>query len=171
MTTIKRDRASAMGRPLRALLVAMTAALATAACAHRPPSPAEPSPDSEAFASHLIAEKVAVASQAQRDFAQMQAEHRADIAVRQHQLDSDLIDVDYIGSPQELLQTMANRYGYVYVEIGRHTALKPVNVRFARTSPVELLRSVGHQVHASADVVLDKNERAIRLIYKTQSEG
>lgn len=171
MTTTMRACARSARLPWRSLLVAMTAALATAACAHRPPSPAEPSPDSEAFASHLIAEKVAVASHAQREFAQMQAEHRAEIAVRQYRLDSDVIDVDYIGSPQELLQTMANRYGYTYVEIGRHTALKPVNVRFASTSPIELLRSVGHQVHASADVVLDKGERTIRLIYKNPSEG
>lgn len=141
-------------------------AMALAACASAP-RPTPLAADSEAFASRLIAEKVGVAADAQRDFAQLQAEHHAELALRQAQIDADRIDIDYIGSPQELLQTVANRYGYRYVEIGKRTNLKPINVRFDDTAPMELLRTVGHQVNASADVVLDKPERTIRLVYKT----
>lgn len=151
-------------------LTAHAVAVLATACATTP-RPAPMLADSEAFASHLIAEKAGVAADAQRDFAQMQAEHRAELAIKQARLEDDRVDIDYIGSPQELLQTVANRYGYRYVEIGARTNLKPVNIRFANTDAVELLRSVGQQVHASADVVLDKSERTIRLVYKSVGEG
>lgn len=122
--------------------------------------------DTEAFAGRLIAEKVSVAADAQRDFVAMVAEDQDMTFRKQAALDTDAIDVDFIGAPQELLQTMAHRYGYRYIESGKRSDLRTINVRVLRASPVEVLRNIGHQVDAGAEVVLDVNEKVLRLVYK-----
>lgn len=124
------------------------------------------SADSEAFAARLIADKVAVAADAQERYVALVAEEQQIVARKQIALESDHVDVDYIGKPQELLQTFAYRYGYQYLEVGKRQDLRTINVRVQQTSPVEVLRSVGLQIDGGADVVLDKDARTLRLIYK-----
>lgn len=122
--------------------------------------------DTEAFASKVIADKVGVAADAQRDYAALVNEDRAVMLKKQAAFDADLIDVDYIGKPQELLQTLAHRYGYKYVESGKRNDLRTVNIRVRRTSPVEVMKNVGYQIDSMADVVLEKNAKVLRLNYK-----
>lgn len=128
------------------------------------PEPVEE--DTEAFASKVIADKVGMAADAQRDYAALVNEDKAAMLKKQAALDVDLIDVDYIGKPQELLQTLAHRYGYKYVESGKRIDLRTVNIRVRRTSPVEVMKNVGYQIDAVADVVLEKNAKVLRLNYK-----
>lgn len=122
--------------------------------------------DTEAFASQMIAEKVAVAAQAQREYVALVNEDKKTVSIKQSSIDYDLVDIDYLGKPQELLQTFAYKYGYRYIESGKRAELKTVNVQMKRVRPVEILRNVGYQVDSGADVTLDKNEKTIRLVYK-----
>lgn len=122
--------------------------------------------DTEAFASRLIADKVAVAADAQRQYVELVSEDKAVLSRKQAAIDTDEVDVDYIGHPQELLQTFAHRYGYRYIESGKRSDLRTINVRVKNMSPMDVLKNIGHQVDFAADVVLDRNAKTLRLIYK-----
>ncbi len=141
-------------------------ALASAALAGCATSPAPTTKDTEAFASRLIADKVAVAADAQREYVALAKEDKLVLYRKQAALESDEVDVDYIGKPQELLQTFAYRYGYRYIESGKRVDLRTINVRVQQTPPVEVLRNIGYQLEPEAEVVLDKNTKTLRLIYK-----
>lgn len=121
----------------------------------------------EVYANRLLADKMAVAADAQRDYAALVAEGRSRVERKQEMLQQDLINVDYIGMPQELLQTIAYRYGYRYVEVGQRTQLRAINLKTTNAAPVDVLRSIGQQVDHQADVVLSLPTRTIRLLYKT----
>ena len=133
-------------------------------CASNPQQPT--TQDTEAFASKVISEKVSVAANAQRDYVALLNEDMAVLTRKQAALESDEIEVDFIGKPQELLQTFAHRYGYRYVETGRVSELRTININVARAKPIDVLQNVGHQIDNSADLVLDKDAKVVRLIYK-----
>ena len=127
---------------------------------------ADSGPDSEAFARKLIVAKVDAAVQAQQELAAVTEEGRATTARKQVALETDTVDLDYVGKPQPLLESIAYRYGYRYVEAGKRADLAFVNVRVARQPVQELLRNISYQIDAGADVVLDKDAKIIRLVYK-----
>lgn len=133
-------------------------------CASNTPQPT--TRDTEAFASKVISDKVAVAANAQREYVALLNEDMAVLTRKQTSLESDEIEVDFIGKPQELLQTFAHRYGYRYVETGRTAELRTINVKTARAKPIDVLRNVGHQIDHGADLVLDKDAKVLRLVYK-----
>lgn len=133
-------------------------------CASKPP--AEVTTDSEAYARKIILEKVDAAISAQRDLAATTAEGQQQILRRQATLDADEVDIDYLGKPQALLESLAYRYGYKYIETGKRTDLKTVNIRVVKRGVLEVLRDVGYQIDGGADVVLDKDAKTVRLIYK-----
>lgn len=153
---------AAMGK-FKKLGMAVAVIATLAGCAS---SPQPTTSDTEAFASRLIADKVAVAADAQRDYVALVSEDKTVLNRKQASIETDEVDVDYIGKPQELLQTFAYRYGYKYVESGKRSNLRTINVRVQKVAPVEVLRNVGHQVDNGADVVLDKGAKTLRLIYK-----
>ncbi|WP_460199014.1 DotD/TraH family lipoprotein (plasmid) [Xanthomonas campestris pv. passiflorae] len=141
----------------------VAAGLMVAGCASNPSTKATTADSVQA--SRLIAEKVAVAADAQRQYVDLVRDDKVVLARRQAAIDTDAVDVDFIGKPQELFQTMAFRYGYQYVESGRRSELRTINVRVTRTAPIEVLRNVGYQLGTAADVELDKNSKTLRLIY------
>lgn len=150
--------------PSKKLLLLLVASLAGCATNNRVADTA----DSEAYANRLIADKVAVAAEAQREFAAIMAEDKDMKTRKQALFDSDEIDVDYIGKPQQLLETIAHRYGFKYVESGKRLELSTINLRMRKTAPVEVLRNIGNQVDFGANVVLDKDESILRLVYKNR---
>jgi len=129
-------------------------------------SPVTSGEDTEAFARRLIANKLAIAANAQREYVELVNEDKSVILRKQAAIETDEVDVDYIGKPQELLQIFAYRYGYRYIESGKRNELRTINVRVQNVSPIEVLRNIGYQVDTAADVVLDKNTKTLRLIYK-----
>lgn len=139
-------------------------ALAQFGCASKPTG--DVSADTEAYARQVILEKVDAAVQAQRDLAATTAEGQQQIMRRQAALDVDEVDIDYLGKPQPLLEAIAYRYGYKYVETGKRTDLTTVNIRVVKRAVLEVLRDVAYQVDAGADVVVDKDAKILRLVYK-----
>jgi defect-in-organelle-trafficking protein DotD len=123
-------------------------------------------PDSEAHARQIVVEKVDAAVQALRELAATTQEGREMVLRKQAALDSDEVDIDYAGKPQPLLESIAHRYGYKYIETGKRTELKTINLRVSRARVIEVLRDVGLQIDSGADVVLDKDTKVVRLIYK-----
>jgi defect-in-organelle-trafficking protein DotD len=151
-----------MKLPLKVPLLALV--LSFGACASRP-SPTVP-PDSEAYARRIITEKVDEAVQAQRDLAAATQEGQAALVRKQAALAVDEVDVDYIGLPQPLLEAIAYRYGYRYVESGKRTELATVNLRVRKERVPEVLHDVARQIVDGADVVIDQNAKVLRLLYK-----
>lgn len=145
--------------PLLALLVSISA------CASRPP-PAPVATDSEAYARRIITEKVNEAVQAQRELAAATQEGQAALVRKQAAFTVDEVDVDYIGQPQPLLEAIAYRYGYRYVESGKRTELATVNLRIRKERVPEVIADVARQVADGAEVVIDHNAKALRLLYK-----
>lgn len=151
---------------MRALSILLL--LPLAGCAFTPAS--DPVTD-DVYANRLMAEKMAIAADAQREHAALVAEGQSRVSRKQEMMQLDLINVDFIGMPQELLQTIAYRYGYRFIEVGPRQQLRSINVKVEQTSPVEVLRTIGLQVDRNADVVLSVPSRTIRLQYKTPVVG
>ena len=118
------------------------------------------------FANSAIAERATQAAKVQAEYAAMVNNDKAVMGRKQSSLNTDLVDIDFIGSPQEILQTFALRYGYRYVEIGKYKRINPVNIRVVKASPENVLRNIGYQIDRSADVTLDQKSKTIRLTYK-----
>ena len=152
-----------------ALAIMLGAALSGCASNEATKKEAAQIEDTQAFADRLIADKLAVAADAQREYVALVNEDQAVMAHRQKSLETDEVDVDYLGKPQELLQVFAHRYGYRFVESGRYRVLRNINVRMVKTPPIEVLRNVGYQITAAADVQLDKTHHVLRLIYKNKA--
>ncbi|UXI68339.1 DotD/TraH family lipoprotein [Tahibacter amnicola] len=133
-------------------------------CASRAPRPA--GNDTEAFASRLIADRVDIAAQAQRDYVAWVAEEKRDSQHRFESIDTDAIDVDYIGRPVELLRAFARRYGLRFVTLGHEDDLRVVNVRMGSTTPMEVIRNVSRQISPYAEVMVDRDDRVLRLVFK-----
>jgi defect-in-organelle-trafficking protein DotD len=112
-----------------------------------------------------MADEVTQAVQAQQSFEQVLAENARTLTLKQRAIDSDQVDIDYIGKPQDILQTIAYRYGYGYAETGKRQDLRIINVRLSKTSPVDILRSISYQIAYGAKVVLDKKTKELRLVY------
>ncbi|MDB6014784.1 MAG: putative lipoprotein [Gammaproteobacteria bacterium] len=144
--------------PLLALLVSISA------CASRPPTPV--AADSQVYARRIITEKVDEAVQAQRELAAATKEGQAALVRKQAALTVDEVDVDYIGQPQPLLEAIAYRYGYRYVESGKRTELATVNLRVRKERVPDLLQDLARQIAGGADVVVDHNTKVLRLLYK-----
>lgn len=151
------------------MLIKMRFAVAAASavlagCAAQPPVVV--TADSEAHARQIVVEKVDAAVQALRELAATSQEGRDMVLRKQAALDSDEVDIDYSGKPQPLIESIAHRYGYKYIETGKRTDLRAINVRVTRAHVIEVLRDVGLQIDSGADLVLDKDAKVIRLIYK-----
>lgn len=127
-----------------------------------------PAPMDEDFASKLIAEKAAIAAGAQRDYAALLAEDYSTVQKRQAAFDTDTIDVDYIGNPRELVQSLASRYGMAFNETGRPAELRPINIRMKAVTPDSVLRNIGNQMHLAADIVLNRPGKSLTIEYKNR---
>lgn len=126
-------------------------------------------PDSEAQARRVILERVDAAVTAQRDLASAQSEAKASASRRQAALESDEVDIDYQGRVQPLLEALAVRYGYKFVEAGRRGGqeLPMVNIRCTKKGVIPVLEDLGLQIDKGAQIVLDKDIKAVRLVYKS----
>ncbi|MFA6230961.1 MAG: DotD/TraH family lipoprotein [Rhodanobacter sp.] len=138
--------------------------LLLAGCSTMASHPPPPTSGAE-YISSLMASSVTQAVQAQQAFEQVLAENARTLSLKQKAIDTDQVDIDYIGKPQDILQSIAYRYGYGYVETGKRQDLRIVNVRLNKISPVEVLRSISYQISYGAKVILDKKTKELRLVY------
>lgn len=137
-----------------------------AGCASNPPQQEE-----EDFATRLMAEKAAIAAAAQRDYAALLAEDYATLQKRWTAFDADTIDVDFIGNPKELVETIASRYGMSFGETGQKLDLKTINIRVKGVKPDAVLRNIGNQIHAGADLIFDRSTKSLTIEYKNRNKS
>lgn len=125
-----------------------------------------PSSSDPSLAESVIAQKVSIAAEAQRDYLALLQEDSRIQRIRNEDFNNELVDVDYIGKPLPILSSMGKRYGFNLVEIGKRKELRIINIRMKNVSPVEVLRNIAQQIDYSANVILDKNSNTIRIVYK-----
>jgi hypothetical protein len=117
-------------------------------------------------ANTIIANAVDEAAEAQRQYVAIINNDKAILGRKQSSFNTDLVDFDFYGQPQEALQSFSYRYGYRYAETGKWRKLKPVNIRVKNSSPEEILRNIGYQIDKGAYITLDQKSKIIRLTYK-----
>lgn len=122
--------------------------------------------DDAKMAEVVIADKTAIAANAQQEYLALVTEDRRIRSEKQTALETDLVDVDYIGKPIPIIQGFANRYGYTFVETGKKRDLRIINIRMQNMPTVEVLRNIGTQIDYAANLILDKNTKVIRIVYK-----
>lgn len=79
----------------------------------------------------------------------------------------DKIRVNYIGKPQGILESIAIKYGYRFLEQGYRTDNLPtVNFTDYNATPEDIVIAVDSQLQQTANIAIDKQNKTIVLIYK-----
>jgi defect-in-organelle-trafficking protein DotD len=154
-------------------IITLLVALSVTGCATPPPvKPAGPPlPDTEAYAHNIIVKETTEAVQARRDLVAAMAEGQKQILRRQEMFGLDVLDIDYQGPPQPLLEALAYRYGYRYTESGERSHLQDISIHADKRRVLDVLRDLSGQIDTEADVTLDKPNKIIRLDYKRKING
>lgn len=146
------------------LVKALLIAVSLSGCAHQPTALNE----SETKAEELLKKKIITASEANNEYSLAIRENFATLPRKQIMLERDRINVDYIGKPESLLQTLANRYGYQYIEIGKRSELPTINIRQGEVTPELLIENIKVQINEAADLLIDKRDKTLRLVYRNK---
>ena len=114
----------------------------------------------------LIQEKASEAADAQRLYYETINQEAIAMQRKQNAVTSDLVDVDYIGLPQEFLKTnFAPRYGYSYHEEGSPKKMLPINIRIQKANALDIIKNVGFLVGKDADVIMNTVNKTITFRY------
>lgn len=114
----------------------------------------------------VIAQKVAIAVKAQQDYQLIVRENSHSKNHENGNFNTDIVDVDYIGKPLPILKALSNKYGFRFVEIGKKTDLRILNIRMEHVLPIDVLENISKQIDYATDVVLDKESNTLKIIYK-----
>ena len=75
--------------------------------------------------------------------------------------------MNYIGKPQGILESIAIKYGYRFLEQGYRTDNLPtVNFTDYNATPEDIVIAVDSQLQQTANIAIDKQNKTIVLIYK-----
>ena len=124
-------------------------------------------PQSPEFLQTVLLKKSNEAVEAQQQYTLLIAEQRAQKEQKHSLFDEEEIDIqNFFGKPNQLLKALATRYGYEFKEIGAHKNLPNITVDEKKEKPLEVLHNISYQIDKVADVVLDKDQKTIRLVYR-----
>ena len=136
-------------------------------CAAQKKSMQNLDPNSQEFVEAMMIQKSAEAVEAQQQYAMIVAENREQKNQKQNLFDNEEIDIiGFIGKPKIILKAISNRYGYEFNEIGTSRNLPTIIIDVKKQTPLEVLKMISYQVDKVADIVLDKDEKVLRLVYK-----
>ncbi len=102
---------------------------------------------------------------AQMSLKTAQAENLKGIQVKQAKFTTDIIDANYIGTPEVLLNSVANHFGYRYLENGPSRTLPIVNFVNRKETGFELVKDIGVFIDGYANITIDHQNKTILLTY------
>lgn len=105
------------------------------------------------------------AMNAAQQLSKYQESYNATLDYRQREFDADQIMIDYIGKPNAVLNSIAIRYGFRYIEVGEATSLPTVNFTKYWTTPENAVIDIDAKLGDSAQIAVDKEQKIITLIY------
>lgn len=114
----------------------------------------------------ILADESQKALIAQQSLKTAQAEALKQIQKKQARFNVDVVNVNYIGKPEVLLNSVANSYGYRYIEAGSAKTLPVVNFTNRKVTAFELVKDVAVFIDAYADINIDHQNKTLTLIYK-----
>lgn len=85
---------------------------------------------------------------------------------KQSRFNVDLINANYIGAPEVLLNSIATTYGYRYLEAGPTKTLPVVNFTNRHVTALELVKDISVFIDGQAHVTVDHQNKTIILTYK-----
>ncbi len=145
----------------------LTLCIFLSSCALQKKDAQELNPNSQEFVEAMMIQKSAEAVEAQQQYVMITAENREYKNQNQNLFNNEEIDIiGFIGKPNILLKAMANRYSYEFNEIGTPKNLPTITIDVKKQSPLEVLKMISYQVDKTADIVLDKDEKVLRLVYR-----
>lgn len=118
-----------------------------------------------------VLEIISVESQkamnATKQLTKYQESYNATLDYRQRSFDNDKIMIDYIGKPNAVLNSIAIRYGFRYIEVGEAISLPTINFTKYWTTPSDAIIDIDAKLGNSASLAVDKDQKVITLIYPT----
>lgn len=114
----------------------------------------------------ILAQESQKALIAQQSLKTAQAEHLKLKQAKQARFNVDLINANYIGYPEILLNSIAATYGYRYLEAGPAKTLPVVNFTNRKVTAFELVKDVAVFVDGHANITVDHQNKTIVLTYK-----
>jgi hypothetical protein len=124
-------------------------------------------PNSPEYLQAMLIQKSSEAIEAQKTYVMLVAEQQQAKEEKQSAFDNEYIEVqNFIGKPNTLLKAIAHRYGYEYREEGFARNLPTLNLDIKNDAPIEVLKQISYQINGLADMIVDKDQKVIRLIYR-----
>lgn len=102
---------------------------------------------------------------AQQSLTKYKQKYNQMIAISQANFELDKILIDYIGKPEPLLNSIAIKYGYRFLEFGHKTNMPTVNFTKYHTTPSDALVAINAQLGELASITLDKEQKVITISY------
>lgn len=113
----------------------------------------------------ILAQNSQKAVLAQMSLKTAQAESLKRMQVQQAKFTTDIINSNYIGSPEVLLNSIANHFGYRYLENGPTRTLPIVNFTDRKQTGFETVKDVGVFIDGYANITVDHQNKTILLTY------
>lgn len=113
----------------------------------------------------IVSQESQKALAAQKLLVKYREQYSDTLDYRQRSFENDKVVVDYIGKPQNLLSSIAIRYGYRYLAYGAEGDLPTVNFTQYYATPESIIINVDAQLGESGSIAVDKQQKIITLIY------
>ena len=114
---------------------------------------------------NIIAQESQKAVVAQQSLKTAQEGQLRNLQIKQARFNVDVLNVNYIGTPEVLLASVAANFGYRYLEAGPVRALSVVNFTNRKVTANELVKDVGVFINGQANIVIDHQNKTIVLQY------
>lgn len=144
-------------------LLALSAALFSLVGCQSMSQSASTSPSSTSL--EILSQQSQKAVLAQMSLKTAQAENLKNLQVKQAKFTTDIINANYIGSPEVLLNSIANHFGYRYLENGPARTLPIVNFTDRKQTGFETVKDVGVFIDGYANITVDHQNKTILLTY------
>lgn len=102
---------------------------------------------------------------AQKSFQTQQFSYQKSLQTKQLKFTVDVLNVDYIGTPEVLLASIANNFGYRYLENGPARTLPIVNFTNRKETGFEVVKDVAVFIDGYASITIDNQNKTILLTY------
>lgn len=123
---------------------------------------------SQVLSLSILAEESQKAVLAQESLKNARVDQMKNLQVQQAKFNVDVINANYIGTPEVLLNSIANHSGYRYLETGYQRTLPIVNFTNRKQTAFELVKDIAVFINGSANIIVDNQNKTITLSYVQQ---
>lgn len=113
----------------------------------------------------IISQESQKALNAQKMLVAYREQYNNTLDYRRKSFTEDKVKVDYIGKPQPLLNSLAIRYGYRFLQYGSERDLPTVNFTDYWSTPENIVVNLSAQLGDQAGISVDKQQKVITLVY------